>query len=96
MKFRVSYKKKEEFEIKELNIDLEFSEKNKTDHPATTIVKIVTGSVIAIIAMAAALAVYGANHGQPKLLGMSDKILEIPHYITDTGRDWLIHLQEKK
>ena len=96
MKFRVSYKKKEEFEIKELNIDLEFSEKDQTNHPATTIVKIMMGSVIAIIAMAAALAVYGADHGQPRLLGLSDKILEIPHYITDTGSDWLIHLHEKK
>lgn len=96
MTFRVSLKMKEEFEIKELNIDLEFSEENKTDHPATSIVKIMMGSVIAIIAMAAALAVYGADHGQPKLLGLSDKILEIPHYMTDTGRDWLIHLQEKK
>jgi len=71
-------------------------EENQTDHPATSIIKIMMGSVIAIIAMAAALAVYGADHGQPKLLGLSDKILEIPYYMTDTGRDWLIHLQEKK
>jgi len=96
MKFRVSYKKKEEFKIEELNIDLEFSEENKTDHPNTSIVKIMMGSVIAIILMASVLAVYGADHGHPELLRLSDKILEIPHYITDTGRDWLIHLQEKK
>ncbi len=96
MKFRVSYDKKEEFEIKKLNIDLEFSEENQTDHPATSIVKIMMGSVIAIIAMAAALAVYGADHGHPKLLELSDKILEIPHYVIDRGRDWVIHLQEKK
>lgn len=96
MKFRVSYTKKEEFEIKELNIDLEFSEENKTDHPATTIIKIMMGSIIVIIAIAATLAVYGADHGEPKLLGLSEKILEIPHYLTDTRRDWLIHLQEKK
>jgi hypothetical protein len=92
----VRYQKKEEFEIKELNIDLDVSEENQTDHPATSIVKIIMGSVIVIITMAAALAVYGVDHDHPELLILSDKILEIPHYITDTGRDWLIHLQETK
>lgn len=96
MKFRVSYEKKEEFEIKKLDIDLEFSEENKTDHPATTIIKIMIGGTVAIIAMAAALAVYGADHGQPKLIRLSDRIIEVPHSIIDKGRDWAIRLQEKK
>lgn len=96
MKFRVSYKKKEEFEIDELNIDLEFSEENQTDHPATTIVKIMVKGIIAIIAIASALAVYGAEHGQPALFGLADRILDIHHSVIDIGRDWAIHLREKK
>jgi hypothetical protein len=96
MKFRVSYEKKEEFEIKKLDIDVEFSGENQPAHPATTLAKIMMGGTVAIIAMAAALAVYGADHGQPRLIRLSDRILEIPHYITDTGRDLLIYLQEKK
>jgi hypothetical protein len=96
MKFHVSYQKKEEFEIKELNIDLVFSEENQPAHPATTIVKIMVGGVIAIIAMASALAVYGAEHGQPELFGLADRILDIHHSVIDIGRDWAIHLREKK
>lgn len=96
MKFRVSYEKKEDFEIKKLDIDVEFSAENQPDHPATTLAKIMMGGTVAIIAMAAALAVYGADHGQPKLIRLSDRILEIPHSIIDKGRDWATHLQEKK
>ena len=96
MKFQVIYKKEEEFEIKELNIDLAFSEENQTDHPATTIVKVMVRGVIAIIAMAAALAVYGAEHRQPELLGLADRILDIHHSVIDIGRDCAIHLREKK
>jgi hypothetical protein len=96
MKFHVSYQKKEEFEIKELNIDLVFSEENPTDHPATTIIKVMVRGVIAIIAIASALAVYGAEHGQPELFGLADRVLDIHHAVIDIGRDWAIHLREKK
>ena len=96
MKFQVRYQKKEEFEIKELNIDLEFSEENQTDHPATTIVKSMVRGVIGIIAIASALAVYGAEHGQPELFRLADRILDIHHSVIDIGRDWAIHLREKK
>lgn len=96
MKFRVNYQKKEEFEINELNIDLEFSEENKTGHPVTSIVKIIVGGVIAIIAIASALAVYGAEYEQPGIFRLAEIIFEINHSVIDIGRDVVNHLQEKK
>ena len=96
MKFHISYQKTEEFEIKELNIDLECSEKGKSDHPATTIVKTMVIGMIAVIAIASALAVYGTEHKQPKLFSLADKILQIHHSVIDIGRDWATYLHEKK
>lgn len=96
MKFRVSYAKKQEFEIKELTIGLEISEGNTTDHPATYVVKALVGGVVTIVVMALALAVYGADHGQPRLFELAERILEIPNHIIDTGRDLVIHLKDKR
>ena len=96
MKFNVNYQKKDEFEIKELNIDFESSEESKPDHPATSIVKTLVIGIIAVIAIASALAVYGAEHKQPKLFSLADKILQIHHSVIDIGRDWATYLHEKK
>ena len=96
MKFHISYQKREEFEIKELNIDFESSKEHKPNHPTTTIVKTMVIGIIAVIAIASALAVYGAEHKQPKLFSLADKILQIHHSVIDIGRDWATYLHEKK
>lgn len=98
MKFRVNYQKVQEFEIKELNIDFESSEENKPDHPATSITKTMVIGIIATIAIAiaSALAVYGAEHKQPKLFSLADKILQIHHSVIDIGRDGVTYLHRKK
>jgi hypothetical protein len=96
MRFRVNYQKVQEFEIKELNIDFESSEESKPDHPTTSIVKTLVISMIAVIAIASALAVYGAEHKQPKLFRLADKILQIHHSVIDIGRDWATDLHRKK
>jgi len=96
MKFHISYQKREEFEIKELNIDLECSEKSKSDHPTTTIVKTMMIGIIAVIAMASALAVYGTEYNQVQLISFAEKVLQIHHSVIDIGRDWVTYLHEKK
>jgi hypothetical protein len=96
MRFIVNYQKVQEFEIKELNIDFESSEESKPDHPATTIFKTMVIGIIAVIAIASALAVYGAEHKQPKLFSLADKILQIHHSVIDIGRDWVTYLHRKK
>ena len=96
MRFRVNYQKVQEFEIKELNIDFESSEENKPDHPATSIAKTMMIGFFAVIAIASALAVYGAEHKQPKLINLADKIIQIHHSVIDIGRDWATYLHRKK
>lgn len=75
---------------------MEFSVGNKTDYPATSLVKVVVKGVIAIAVIATALAVYGAEHDHPELLGFAGKIAEIPTYFIDIGMDLVIHFQDKK
>ena len=96
MKFRVNYQKVQEFEIKKLNIDVDSSEENKLDHPATSITKTMVIGIIATIAIASALAVYGAEHKQPELFSLADKILQIHHSVIDIGRDGVTYLHRKK
>ena len=96
MRFRVNYQKVQEFEIKELNIDFDSSVANKPDHPTTSIVKTLVIGMIAVIAIASALAVYGAEHNQPKLFSLADNILQIHHSVIDIGRDGVTYLHRKK
>ena len=96
MKFHISYQKREEFEIKELNIDFESSKEHKPNHQAPTIVKTMVIGMIVVIALASALAVYGAERKQPKLFSLAEKVLQIHHSVIDIGRDWATYLHEKK
>jgi hypothetical protein len=52
--------------------------------------------IIAAIAIASALAVYGTEHKQPELFSLADKILQIHHSVIDIGRDWVTYLHRKK
>ena len=95
MKFKISYKKKEEFEIKELNLDVEFSEDKAPAHPAIQIIRIMAGVVILIILTASALAAYGAANGHSELAHLAGRILEVNHDVIYMVRDLIIHIQEK-
>jgi len=52
--------------------------------------------MIAIIAIASALAVYGTEHKQPELCRLADKILQTHHSVINIGRDWVTDPPQEK